>query len=194
MLKGKDVQRVVFYEITKRAVSEAIAAAARPVARPGQRAAGAPRARLPGRLQSVAAAVEEGAARPVRRPRAEPGAAHDRASARRRSKPSSPQEYWTHRSRRRAHRADASPLKLIEVRRQEGRAVHRHRRRHAREAARKRINEAAQGVAARHRPSTSKQRKRRPVAAVHHLHAAAGSRAQARLHRPAHHAAGAAAV
>ena len=57
--------------------------AARPVARPGERAAGAPRARLPGRLQSLAAAVEEGAPRLVGRPRAEPGAAHDlRARAR----------------------------------------------------------------------------------------------------------------
>ena len=44
---------------------------ARTVARPGQRAAGAPRAGLPGRLQSLAAAVEEGAARPVGRARAE---------------------------------------------------------------------------------------------------------------------------
>ena len=46
--------------------------------RPGRRAAGAPRARLPGRLQPVAGAVAQGPARPVRRPRAVAGAAHDR--------------------------------------------------------------------------------------------------------------------
>ena len=70
-LDGKDVHRVVFYEITKNAIRAAVGAAARPVAGPGQRAAGAARARLPGRLQSLAAAVEEGAARTVGRPRAE---------------------------------------------------------------------------------------------------------------------------
>ena len=51
---------MVFYEITPHAIREAIDAAARHLAGPGRRAAGAPRARLPGRLQPVAAAVEEG--------------------------------------------------------------------------------------------------------------------------------------
>ena len=76
-LKGKQVHRVVFYEITRNAIRAAVAAAARAVARPGERPAGAPRAGLPGRLQPLAAAVEEGAARTVGRARAEPGAAHD---------------------------------------------------------------------------------------------------------------------
>ena len=70
-LKGKEVQRVVFYEITKNAVREAMAQPARAVGRPGERAAGAPRAGFSGRLQSLAAAVEEGAPGPVGRPRAE---------------------------------------------------------------------------------------------------------------------------
>ena len=52
--------------------------AARDRRRPGRCAAGAARARLPGRLQPVAGAVAQGAARPVRRPRAVAGAAHDR--------------------------------------------------------------------------------------------------------------------
>ena len=65
-LKGKQVRRVVFYEITKNAIHGT-----------GQCPAGAPRAGLPGRLQSVAAAVEEGATGAVGRARAESGAAHD---------------------------------------------------------------------------------------------------------------------
>ena len=51
---------------------------AQDVARPGQRAAGAARARLSGRLQPVAGAVAQGPARPVGRARAVAGAAHDR--------------------------------------------------------------------------------------------------------------------
>src|SRR6185312_8139604 len=48
-------------------------ATAPPLAGPGERPAGAPRARLPGRLQPVAAAVEEGwIARRLRGPRTEP--------------------------------------------------------------------------------------------------------------------------
>ena len=58
-------------------------AAARSLRAARQRAAGAARARLSGRLQSVAAALEEGAARAVRGPRAKPGAApHRRARGR----------------------------------------------------------------------------------------------------------------
>ena len=58
---ARSVHRVVFYEITRNAIREAVGAAARSVARSRERAAGAPRARLSRRLQSVAAAVEEGA-------------------------------------------------------------------------------------------------------------------------------------
>ena len=69
-LNGKDVHRVVFYEITRNADPRGGRPAARPVARAGQRPAGAARARLPGRLQPLAAVVEEGAPRPVGGPRA----------------------------------------------------------------------------------------------------------------------------
>ena len=65
VLDGKDVHRVVFYEITTQRDPRGDRPAARHLAGPGERAAGAPRARLPGRLQSVAAAVEE--SRPARR-------------------------------------------------------------------------------------------------------------------------------
>jgi DNA topoisomerase-1 len=77
LLKDKPMQRVVFTEITPRAIKEAISQP-RDRQRPGRCPAGAPRAGLPGRLQPVAGAVAQGPARPVRRPRAEPGAAHDR--------------------------------------------------------------------------------------------------------------------
>ena len=114
-LKGKQVHRVVFYEITRNAIRAAVEAAARAVAGPGERPAGAPRAGLPGRLQSLAAVVEEGAPRAVGRARAEPGAAHDlRARGGDRS-PSSPRS--TGRSRARARtRGQSFPLKLLEYR------------------------------------------------------------------------------
>ncbi len=56
---------------------------ARAVARSGERAAGAPRARLSRRLQPVAGAVAQGAARTFRGPRAVARAAHDRRARRR---------------------------------------------------------------------------------------------------------------
>ena len=56
---------------------------ARAVRRSGERAAGAARARFPGGIQSLAAAVEESAPGPVRRPRAEPRLAHDLRAGRR---------------------------------------------------------------------------------------------------------------
>ena len=165
--------------------------AARPVAGPGECAAGAPRARLPGRLQPLAAAVEEGASRPVRRPRAEPGAAHDlrarardlASSSRRntgRSKPKastaprpSRSSWWNSTARRSS--SSASPTKT------------------AARGVEQSIKDAAQGFlhVSLHRTQAAPAQS---LAAVHHLDAAAGSRAQARLLRPAHHAPRAAAV
>ena len=55
---------------------------ARTVDGSGQRATGATRARLPGRLQPLAGTLAQGAARPVRRPRAIARAAHDRGARR----------------------------------------------------------------------------------------------------------------
>ena len=61
-LRGKTVQRVVFYEITKSSVQEAMAR---------------PRSRLSRGLQPESAALEEGAPGAVRGPRAKPRPAHD---------------------------------------------------------------------------------------------------------------------
>ncbi len=84
------VHRVAFYEITKNAIRAAVAEPREVSAAAGQCPAGAPRAGLPGGLQSLAAAVEESAARPLGRPRAKSGAAHDLRARGRRSKPSRP--------------------------------------------------------------------------------------------------------
>ena len=166
--------------------------AARPVARPGQRAAGAPRTRLPGRLQSVAAAVEEGTARAVRRPGAEPRAAHD-LRARSRDRRVRAARILEHRCRRRALGAIVS-AEADRIPRQQGRAVQLHQRgsgarRRADAAVGRRAGSRAHGAAGRSQAAPAQS-----GAAVHHLDAAAGSLAQARLLGPAHHAPGAAAV
>ena len=54
VLDSKAVHRVVFHEITKDAVQDAIANPRAPVLRPRRRAAGTPRSRLPRRFQPVA--------------------------------------------------------------------------------------------------------------------------------------------
>ena len=61
----------------------------RPVDRAGQCATGAACARLPGRFQSVAVAMEEDAPRPLGRPGTKPGPAHDRRARRSKSRISS---------------------------------------------------------------------------------------------------------
>jgi DNA topoisomerase I len=94
VLNGKDVQRVVFHEITQRAVKEAIEHPRGLSIRPDQRPAGTPRAGLPGGFQPLAAAVEEDQARTVRRTCAEPGPAHDRG-ARGGDRALRAREYWT---------------------------------------------------------------------------------------------------
>jgi len=76
-LDGKDVHRVVFYEITRNAIREAVGQPRGLSLELVNAPAGAARARLSRRLQSLAAAVEEGAPRAVCGARAEPGAAHD---------------------------------------------------------------------------------------------------------------------
>ena len=102
ILKGKKgaeeparSSRVVFYEITESAVKEGVSTSARDFHAAGQCAAGAPRARPSGRLQSVATALEEDRTEPVGRPGAEPGAAPASSSASRRSRAFKTQEYWT---------------------------------------------------------------------------------------------------
>ena len=187
---------MVFYEITRNAVREAVGSAARVVARARQRAAGAPRARLPGRLQPLAALVEEGAPRTLRRTRAEPGAAHDlrarggdrRLQGRRSTGPSRAKAHT-------ARRPSRSSCSSIAARRSSSSASPTRRRR-ARSSAPSRPRPARAprcGHAARHRhrPQAAAPQ---PGAAVHHLDAAAGGSAQARIQRAPHHAPRAAAV
>ena len=74
-LKGVDVQRITFNEITRSAVryADRPSARARPAADRGL--PGPPRARLPGRLHPLAGAVAQAAGQPQRRPGAVRGAA-----------------------------------------------------------------------------------------------------------------------
>ena len=64
----------------------------------------------------------------------------------------------------------------------------------AEEAAAKSIVDQLDGAKYLVHSVATREKKRNPVAAVHHLHAAAGVVAQAALQREAHHDAGAAAV
>ena len=118
------------------------------------------------------------AARPVGRPRAVAGAAHDRASARRRSKRFKAREYWSVEAEC-AHPQQAFTARLIKLRRPEVRAVHDHRRAR-RPKPRARADRGRRRRAARHR-RRQQGTPAPPGAAVHHLDAAAGSGAQARL-------------
>ena len=70
----KKVRRILFHEITKNAVRKAIEHAGRDRHEQGQRPAGAPRSRPPGRLQALAPALGQGPPRSLRRPRAVGGA------------------------------------------------------------------------------------------------------------------------
>ena len=79
ILKPKvPVHRLVFHEITKDAIHEALAVAARRRRRPGAGAGNAADSRPAVRLRSVAAVVAEGAAEALGRPRAERRRAVDR--------------------------------------------------------------------------------------------------------------------
>ena len=77
------IQRLMFNEITKKAIHEATRAPAGDRRADGRRAAGAPRARPAGRLQDQPAALGQGPPRPQRRPRAVGRAAAGRAIAKR---------------------------------------------------------------------------------------------------------------
>ena len=81
VLKPKvPVKRIVFHEITKEAINEALAHAHDVEREPGARAGEPPHSRPPVRLHAVAGAVEEGADRTERRARAERGRAADRGA------------------------------------------------------------------------------------------------------------------
>ncbi len=150
---------------------------AQAVAGPGQRAAGAARARLPGRLQSVAGVVAQGAARPVRRPRAVAGAAHDRR-ARGRDRGVQGARVLVDRSRLRAS-GPALQRAPAEIARQEIRAVRSDQRARCARRAR-RADEIRAGPPRRQRRAVEGTQAP-AVAAVHDLDLAAGGRAQARL-------------
>ena len=184
LLEGKTLQRVVFTEITPRAIKEAMTQPRADRHRPGRRAAGAPRARLPGRLQPVAGAVAQGPARPVRRPRAVAGAAHDRR-ARGGDRSLRRPRVLVDRGRVRAPDPDLH-RQAQQARRQEVRAVHRHRRRHRRGRA-PAHRRGRQRRAARHR-RRQQGAQAPPVAAVHHLDAAAGRPRASSASPPPHHA------
>ena len=64
-LKGVDVQRITFNEITRSAIRAAIAASARPRSAADRGLPGPPRAGLPGRLHPVAGAVAQAAGQPL---------------------------------------------------------------------------------------------------------------------------------
>ena len=87
-LKGVEVQRIIFNEITRSAIRAAMAASARPRSAADRGLPGAPRARLPGGLHPLAGAVAQAAGQPQRRARAVGRAAPDlRARSRDRGVP-----------------------------------------------------------------------------------------------------------
>ena len=86
LLKDKALHRVVFTEITPKAINACRRTPAPDRRRPGRRLSGAPRAGPSGRLQPVTGAVAQDQERPVGRPRAIAGPAPDlRARGRNRS-------------------------------------------------------------------------------------------------------------
>jgi DNA topoisomerase I len=196
---------MVFHEITRPAIEEALANPRDIDERPGRGAGGAPHPRPAVRLRGLAGAVEEGApgSRPAACSRSPCGWSWSASASACASAP--PTTGTSTRRSRRATGGDSFGARLAELdgRRvatgrdfdprparssQEGRAVllDEARRASARRAARR-------GPASVWSRSTS-GRSRSAPAAVHHLHAAAGGRAQAALHRAAHDAGGAAAL
>ena len=192
-LDGKDVHRVVFYEITRNAIREAIEQP-REISQDLVNAQQARRALdylvgfnlspllwkkagLPG---ASAGRVQSPALRMICE-REEEIARFKRARILDRSTPT---------PRKRAAGVPGAPDR---VSRRQGRAVHRHQRSAGARGARARSSRLRAASSAS--PSIErKQRKPQPVAAVHDLDAAAGSGAQARLRRAAHDAHGAAAL
>ncbi len=102
-----------------------------------------------------------------------------------------PQEYWTIEAEG-EHSEVQFPLKLVEYAGKKVGAVQLHQRaRGARRRSRAEQGRRRQAHRRHHRPQAAQAQS---GAAVHHFDAAAGSRAQAGLLRPAHHAPRAAAV
>ena len=126
LLEGKALHRVVFTEITPHAIRRRSAnprTHRRATWSNAQQARA--RARLPGRLQPVAGAVAQGAARPVRRPRAVAGAAHDRRARGRDRSVQGAASTGRIEAELRASASRRFTARLAKLRRPEVRAVHR---------------------------------------------------------------------
>ncbi len=147
------------------------------VARPRQRAAGSPRARLPRRLQPFAGALAQGAARPVCGARAVARAAHDRR-ARGGDRSIQGARVLDDRSRLRAS-GSAFQRAPAQAARQEIRTIRPDQRSRCARGAR-RADQVGAGSPRRQR-SAVEGAQAPAFAAVHDLHAAAGSGAQARF-------------
>ena len=174
-LKGVDVKRITFNEITSTAdpLRHRPSARARPAADRGL--PGPPRARLPGRLHPLARAVAQAAGQPQRRAGAVGGAAPGlRARSRDRGVPAARildgRGAFPHAGRRAVHRP-AHPS-----RRQAARPVRPATTRPAPWRAKAAVEAGTFSVASRRAPPGQAQ----PAAAVHHLDPAAGGQPQAR--------------
>ena len=185
-LKDKPVERVVFNAITKQSVLEAMRQSAPDRRRAGRRLSGPPRARLSGRLHAVAGAVAQAAGRPLGRPRAVGGAAPGlRPRGRDRALPppgilDRSTATFGHRARRGASRRASPPSTAQEARQA------RHLRRGSGPTPSRQRSTAPTFTRRLGRSRSRPSAIRRP--ALHHLDAAAGGLAQARLLRRAHHA------
>ena len=181
-IDGVDVKRVVFHEITRRAVTEAMRHPRDLRYRPDRRLSGAPRARLPGRLHAVAGALAQAPGLALGRARAVGGAAPDlRARGRDRGVPSA--GILEHPGRVHHAAGGGVPGAPEPARRQEAGKVRSRRR--GRRQARDRGDRGAR-VPGRERREEAGPAP--PGAAVRHRHLAAGGVAQARLRRRSDHA------
>ncbi len=177
-LKDKKLKRVVFYEITEGAVKDAVKHPRAISMDAGERAAGAPRARLPRRIQPLAAALEEDPPRPFRRAACRARRCGSSSSASSRSRSSRARN--TGRSTSTARRtASPSARATHPLPGREARPI-RHRERAAR-AGDPRVPRAArqgrgEGAGGREEAQAALARR-----AIHDFHAAAGGGSQARL-------------
>ena len=189
-LKGVDVKRVVFNEVTKSGGAGSVRPSARDQPRTGRRLSGAPRARLSRRLHAVAGAVAQAAGQPLGRPRAVGGAAPD-LRARSRDRGLQGAGILDDRGRvRDARSGDRFTARLTHL---DGKKLDKFDLDERGEGARRRRRDRCRARASRSpRSSASRSGATRP--ALHHLDPAAGSLAQARLRREPHHARRAAAL
>ena len=187
-LKGVEVNRITFNEITKRAVQHAIAHPRDARHAADRRLPGAPGARLPGRLHPFARAVAQAAGQPQRRARAIGRAAADlRARGGDRGVPRPrvlDRRGPLHHAAGRALHRPADPSRRPQARtiRPAGRGLG--------DCAPRRPWRRASSASSRSRSGASGATRR----ALHHLDLAAGGLAQARPRRAADHARRAAAL